>query len=60
MEVVIKKNRGEIVIKKKLIRKESNYFLKNEIVKLQNEVVIFEIIFGMVHRWPYKGFQNIT
>jgi len=50
MEVVIKKNRGEIVIKKKLIRKESNYFFKNEIVKLQNEVVIFEIIFGMVHR----------
>jgi hypothetical protein len=35
-----------------------NFFLKNEIVRLENEIVIFEIVFGMVHGWPYKGFQK--
>jgi len=29
--------------------KGNNFFIKNEIVKLENEVIIFEIVFGMVH-----------
>ncbi len=28
-------------------------------IKLQNEEVIFEIVFGMVHGWPYERFQKI-
>jgi hypothetical protein len=34
---------------------------KIEIVRLENEneIVISEIIFGMVHGWPYEGFQKI-
>jgi hypothetical protein len=27
-------------------------------VRLENEVVIFEIVFGMVYGWLYKGFQK--
>jgi hypothetical protein len=29
---------------------------KNEVVMFENEVVIFEIVFGMVHGQPYKEF----
>ncbi len=29
------------------------------IIKLENEIVIFEIVFGLVHGWPYQGFQKI-
>jgi len=25
----------------------------------ENEIVIFKIVFGMVHRSPYEGFQKI-
>jgi hypothetical protein len=35
-------------------------FFKNEIIKLGNEVVIFEIVFGMVHGQAYKGFSKIS
>jgi len=41
-----------------LIRKWSNYSKKIEVVRLENEVVIFEIVFGMVHRSLYEGFQK--
>jgi hypothetical protein len=34
---------------KNLIKKKSNYEERNEIVKLQNEIIIFEIVFGMVN-----------
>ncbi len=44
---------------KNLIKKKSNYEERNEIVKLQNEIIIFEIVFGMVNGWPYEEFQNI-
>ncbi len=47
--------RWEIVIKKKV----SNFFYKIEVIRLENEVVIFKIVFGMVHGQPYKGFQKI-
>ncbi len=46
MDVVIKKG-GE---------KGSIYLLKNEVIRLENEVVILKIVFGMVHGWPYEGF----
>jgi len=39
MDVVIKKGR----------KKGSIYLLKNEVIKLENEVVILKIVFGMVH-----------
>jgi hypothetical protein len=39
MDVVIKKG-GE---------KGSIYLLKNEVIRLENEVVILKIVFGMVH-----------
>jgi hypothetical protein len=39
MEVLIKKG-GE---------KGRIYLLKNEVIRLENEVVILKIIFGMVH-----------
>jgi hypothetical protein len=29
------------------------------VVRLENEVVIFEIVFEMVHERPYEGFQKI-
>jgi hypothetical protein len=29
-----------------------------EIVRLENEVIISEIVFGMVHGCPYKGFPK--
>jgi hypothetical protein len=29
------------------------------VVRLENEVVIFEIVFGMVHERHYEGFQKI-
>ncbi len=37
---------------KKVNRGKKNYQERNEIIKLENEVVIFEIVFGMVHRRP--------
>ncbi len=46
-EIVLRKFIKEIVIKK-----------KNEVVMFENEVVIFEIVFGMVQRQPYKEFYN--
>jgi hypothetical protein len=33
-------------------------FFFNEIIRLENEVVISKIIFGMVHGQPYKGFHK--
>jgi hypothetical protein len=44
-----------------LIRKKSNNFFLNEITRLENEVIMFGIIFGMVHErslscpyaWPH-------
>jgi hypothetical protein len=39
MEVVIKKGG----------RKRKHLFIKNEKIKLENEVVILKIVFGMVH-----------
>jgi hypothetical protein len=33
---------------------------KYEIVRLENDVVISEIVFGMVHGQPYEGFQKIS
>ncbi len=47
MEIVIRK--GEKQLFKNLIKKKSNYEERNEIVKLQNEIIIFEIVFGMVN-----------
>jgi len=57
MKVVIRKG-GKLLLRK-LIRKGSNFFIKNEVVKLENEVVIIEIVFGMVHGQAYEGFQKI-
>ncbi len=37
----------------------SNFLKKIEVIRLENEVVIFEIVFKMVHGQPYKGFQKI-
>jgi hypothetical protein len=34
-------------------------FFVNEVVRLENEIVFFKIVFGMVHGWPYEGFQKI-
>jgi len=31
----------------------------NEIIRLENEVVIYKKIFGMIHAQPYEGFQKI-
>ncbi len=56
MEIVISK--GERQLLWKLIRKGNIYKERNKIVKLENEVVIFEIVFGMVHGRPYKRFQK--
>jgi hypothetical protein len=39
--------------------KWSNYEERNEVIRLENGVVISEIIFGMVHGWPYKEFFKI-
>jgi hypothetical protein len=39
MEVVIKKGG----------KKRKHLFIKNEKIKLENEVVILKIVFGMVH-----------
>ncbi len=39
--------------------KKKSYYERNEVVRLENEIVIFEIVFGTIHGWPYKGFQNI-
>jgi hypothetical protein len=50
MEVVSYYERWEIVIKK--VNK------KNEVVRLENEIVISEIVIGIVHGQPYKGFQK--
>jgi len=32
--------------------KRKYLFQKNEVVRLENEIVIFEIVFGMVHGQP--------
>jgi hypothetical protein len=40
------------------MRKGSNYSKRNEVVRLENEVVIFEIVFGMLHRSPYEGYKK--
>ncbi len=50
MEVLIKK--GE--------KKGRIYLLKNEVIRLENEVVILKIVLGIVHGWPYEGFQKIS
>jgi hypothetical protein len=34
-------------------------YLLNEVVRVENDIVIFEIVFGMVHQQPYEGFQKI-
>jgi hypothetical protein len=31
---------------------------RNKIVKFENEIVISEIVFGIVHGRPYQGFQK--
>ncbi len=46
MEVIRK---GKKQLLRKLIRKRSNYKEKNEAIKLENEIVIFEIAFETVH-----------
>ncbi len=47
--------KSEIVIKwRQLIKKGSNYLLKNDEVRLENEIVISEIVWQ-----PYKQFQKI-
>jgi hypothetical protein len=49
MEIIIKKINTKKVIKK-----------RNEIVRLENKIIIFEIDFGVVHVLQLcKGFQNI-
>jgi hypothetical protein len=50
MEVVSYYERWEIVIKK--------VNLKNEVVRLENEIVVSEIVIGIVHGQPYKGFHK--
>ncbi len=57
MEIVIRKGGKQLL--KKLIQKRSNYEERNEIVKLENETIIFEIVFGTVHGRPYEEFQKI-
>jgi hypothetical protein len=47
MEVVIK--RGEKWLLRKIIEIRNNYQERNEIVRLENERIIFEIVSGMVH-----------
>ncbi len=39
-------------------RKRKLVLRKNEIDRLENEVVISKIVFGVVHGRPYEGFQN--
>jgi hypothetical protein len=44
---------------KKKNNKQVIFFLKREIIRLENEIVIFEIVVGTVHgRPPYGGFQK--
>ncbi len=47
------------MIKKVNRENKTIIFKSNEVVILENEVVIFEIVFGMIHGWPYEGFQKI-
>ncbi len=56
MNVVIRENGRQLL--RKLIGEKKSYQEKNEAVKLENELVIFEFFFGMVHRWPYERFQK--
>jgi hypothetical protein len=42
----------------KVIRKGNSYKERNEVVRLENEVVLFKIVFGMVHGRPCEGFQK--
>ncbi len=44
-EVIIKM---EVVIKKGG-KKRKHLFIKNEVINLENQVVIFKIVFGMLH-----------
>jgi hypothetical protein len=48
MNVVIRENGRQLL--RKLIGEKKSYQEKNEAVKLENELVIFEFFFGMVHR----------
>jgi hypothetical protein len=41
------------------IRKGSKFYFLNDEVRLENEIVISEIVYGMVHGQPYKQFQKI-
>jgi hypothetical protein len=43
---------------RKLIGIRNGYFSKKEIVRLEYEIVICEIAFGMVHGPPYEGFPK--
>jgi hypothetical protein len=56
MEVVIRT--GKKYILRNLIRKGSNYFKRDKIIRLKNEIINFEIAFGMIHGQPYKGFPK--
>jgi len=47
MKVIIRKSKKKNI--KKINRKKSNYSKRNEVVRLENELVISEIVFGMVH-----------
>ncbi len=47
MEVVIKKGKKQSL--EKLRRKGSSYYERNVVVKLENEAIIFGIVFGMVY-----------
>jgi hypothetical protein len=47
MKVVIKK--GEKWLLKKLIEIRNNYQERNEVVRLENERIIFENVSGMIH-----------
>jgi hypothetical protein len=57
METIVGK--GGRYLLRKLIGKWNNYEERNEVFRLENEVVIYEIIFGMVHGWPYKELFEI-
>jgi hypothetical protein len=37
-----------------------SYQKRNELIRVENEVVISKIVFGMVHGQQYKGFQKIS
>jgi hypothetical protein len=45
MEVVIKKG-GRYLVRKLIFK---NIYIKKEVIRFENEIVIYEIVFGMVH-----------